>query len=92
MPQTQKRLGRPWRRTVARVIKRDGGVCHLCGGKGADSADHVIPRSMGGPDTMPNLKAVHHDVEPKCNRRRGNQDLEHWRADDDAHGVEDFPW
>ena len=67
-------LGRPWRRTVARVIRRDGGICHLCGQPGADSADHIIPRSHGGPDHPSNLRAVHHNVEPRCNRIRGNAD------------------
>lgn len=29
---------------------------------------------------MDNLAAVHHDVEPKCNRRRGNRSIEATRA------------
>lgn len=50
------------------VIARDGGICHLCGEGGADSADHVISRAMGGPDTLDNLKAAH----LLCNLRKGN--------------------
>ncbi len=65
--------GRPWRRTVARVIRRDAGICWLCTQPGADSADHIQPRSQGGPDTLANLAAVHHDVEPRCNRYRGDR-------------------
>lgn len=73
-----KRTGRPWQRVKARVIRRDGGICHICGGPGADSADHLTPTSMGGRWLdMDNLAAVHHDVEPKCNRVRGNRSIEH---------------
>jgi 5-methylcytosine-specific restriction endonuclease McrA len=75
--------GRPWRRTVARVIRRDGGICHLCGQPGADSADHLVPRSQGGSDSLTNLRAAHHDVWPKCNRVRGDRDIEWARAEID---------
>ena len=44
-----------------------GTVCHLCGRDGADSADHLIPRSLGGPDTLDNLRPAH----LSCNQRRG---------------------
>ena len=50
-----------------RVIARDGYLCHLCGLPGADSVDHLIPRSRGGDDTAANLKAAHN----ACNNRRG---------------------
>lgn len=70
-------LGRPWRRTVARVIRRDAGICWICGQPGADTADHVIPRAQGGPDTMDNLRAAHHNVPPYCNRVKGNRTLEY---------------
>lgn len=73
--------GRPWRRTVARVIRRDGGICHICGRPDADSADHIVPRSQGGPDTMDNLRAVHHKVAPHCNMIRGDRSIEHARTE-----------
>lgn len=76
-----KRTGRPWQRLKARVIRRDGGICHICGGPGADSADHLVPHSLGGTDTLDNLAAVHHDIPPKCNRVRGNRSLEQVRAE-----------
>jgi 5-methylcytosine-specific restriction endonuclease McrA len=71
---------RPWRRTVARIIRRDGGICHLCGQPGADSADHVIPKSQGGSDHASNLRAVHHNVAPRCNRIRGDRPIEQTQA------------
>lgn len=54
------------------VIRRDGFVCHLCGGavkRGDVHLDHVIPRSKGGPDTADNLKVAH----STCNLRKGNR-------------------
>ena len=36
------------------VLNRDGWTCVYCGQYG-DRADHVIPASKGGPDTMENL-------------------------------------
>lgn len=49
------------------VIERDHGICHLCGQPGADTADHVIPRSVGGSDALSNLKAAHR----RCNLVKG---------------------
>lgn len=84
-------LGRPWRRTVAYVVDRDRGICHICGGPGADSADHIVPRSQGGTDDASNLLAVHHNVEPRCNRVRGDGPVELARALL-APDVDDFEW
>lgn len=62
------RTGRPWRRIRDRIIRRDGGICHICGNPGATTADHIIPVSLGGTDNPSNLRAAH----PYCNRVRGN--------------------
>ena len=75
-----KRTGRPWSRKVARILRRDAGICHLCGGDGADSADHLVPWSHGGSDHDSNLAAVHHKVAPYCNRVRGTSSIEAARA------------
>ena len=48
---TRRRGGRRWRRLVAYVLVRDGGVCWLCGHDGADTGDHVLPI-----DTHPHLE------------------------------------
>jgi 5-methylcytosine-specific restriction endonuclease McrA len=72
-----KRTGRPWQRKKARVIRRDGGICHLCGHPGADTADHLVPWSQGGTDEYANLAAAHID----CNRRRGNRPIDVARAE-----------
>jgi 5-methylcytosine-specific restriction endonuclease McrA len=64
---------RPWRRTVAYVLRRDGHICWICGQPGADSADHVIPVAHGGTDHPTNLRAIHHKAEPRCNLIRGDK-------------------
>jgi 5-methylcytosine-specific restriction endonuclease McrA len=55
-----------------RVVRRDGGICHLCGQPGADTADHLLPWSKGGRNTMDNLRAAHGE----CNRRRSDRPVE----------------
>lgn len=62
---------------VASVLALYGTECHLCGQDGADSADHVIPRSKGGPVwDLANARPAH----KLCNIRRGAQDLAAWFA------------
>lgn len=56
-----------WARIRRQVLERDMGVCHLCGGEGANSVDHLIPFSLGGTDNLDNLAAAH----ASCNSRRG---------------------
>ena len=56
-----------WDRIRLRVLLRDGHVCQLCGRPGANSVDHIIPRSKGGTHDMDNLRAAH----MVCNNRRG---------------------
>ena len=65
-------LGRPWRRLVAQVIREEP-TCWLaypgiCTGR-SQTADHVIPRSQGGPDTRANTRGACHP----CNRHRLNR-------------------
>lgn len=70
------RTGRPWTRTKARVIRRDAGICHLCGRPGADTADHIVPVAHhGAVYDLANLAAAHHDVWPHCNRLRGDRSI-----------------
>ncbi len=66
-------------RKLIRIRRRDGQRCWLCGEhldfrrdeNGAVpgvTADHVVPRSHGGPDSIDNLRLAH----SKCNNERGN--------------------
>lgn len=73
-----KRTGRPWQRVKARIIRRDAGICHLCGQPGADTADHLLPVSLGGSLYDPaNLAAAH----IACNRQRGNRPVDVARSE-----------
>lgn len=67
-------------RLVAATLAEYGTTCHLCGAEGATSADHLIPRSRGGPDTLDNLRPAH----LSCNKRRGDMTLDEWRAVNDS--------
>ena len=56
--------------TRAAVIRRDGYVCQICRDlvKTWDvHIDHIIPYSLGGPDSLSNLRVTH----SRCNMRRG---------------------
>lgn len=62
-----------WKTLKARVLKRDGYTCYLCGGD-ADTADHVIPVAQGGTHDMDNLAAICtpcHDVKTETERLAG---------------------
>ena len=62
----------PYRRSVPvtrrAVFGRDGNLCQYCGGP-AESLDHVLPRSKGGPHTWDNVVACCR----ACNVRKGNR-------------------
>ncbi len=74
---------RRWRRNLCELlVERDGPDCGLChqyvdlsipsGPRGNDqgpSVDHIHPRSLGGPDTLENVRLTHWG----CNRNRGNR-------------------
>jgi 5-methylcytosine-specific restriction endonuclease McrA len=56
--------------SLKRLGERDGWRCHICGRRvhSVDaSADHLVPRSMGGSNRMINLRLAH----LICNSRRG---------------------
>lgn len=54
-----------WLRVSRFVLERDGFVCYYCGNE-ATTADHVIPKSKGGPAEPWNLVAA---CRP-CNSRK----------------------
>lgn len=61
----KSRLPSDWSTRRLVVLKRDKGICHLCGEPGADTVDHVI---AGDDHSLGNLKAVHDKVPPHCHR------------------------
>jgi 5-methylcytosine-specific restriction protein A len=46
-------------RDAKRIMRRQGGVCHVCGQAGADQVDHVVPLSEGGSDDDANKAPIH---------------------------------
>lgn len=68
--------GRRAQRLVKATLARYGDVCHLCGRRGATSADHIIPRAHGGDDSLDNLRPAH----VSCNSSRGKMSLDEWKA------------
>lgn len=68
--------GRYAQQLTALCLATYGTRCHLCRQDGADSADHVIPRSKGGDDSIDNLRPAHQG----CNSARGDMDLAEWFA------------
>lgn len=65
-PLEQLHLVAPWERLRLYVLRRDNWTCRYCGGP-ANSVDHVIPFSKGGPNITWNLVAA---CMP-CNTRKG---------------------
>lgn len=63
-------------RLTAQVLATYGTVCHLCRTEGATTADHLIPRTAGGPNTLANCRPAHRD----CNVKRGSMPLTIWFA------------
>lgn len=61
---------RRWRSLRAYVLQRDGGICYLCGGLGADTVDHIVSVANGGTDALDNLASVHDRVAPHCHRAK----------------------
>ena len=55
-----------WRKIRARVLTRDQHTCQRCGLE-ATHVDHVIPRRLGGDDSMDNLQALC----KRCNLSKG---------------------
>ncbi|RZU64598.1 HNH endonuclease [Microterricola gilva] len=65
--------GRKAQQYVKLTLSTYGTVCWLCGLPGANSADHVIPRSKGGAVFhLDNLGPAH----KHCNESRGNRPAE----------------
>lgn len=57
-----------WRKLREIVIRRDGGTCQLCGLEG-NHVDHIVPRKLGGDDSLLNLQLLCE----QCNLQKGGR-------------------
>jgi hypothetical protein len=57
-----------WRKLRKAILIRDGYICWICGGDGADSVDHLEARVHGGATFDRDNLAAAHKV---CNSRKG---------------------
>jgi 5-methylcytosine-specific restriction protein A len=48
-----------WKTRKAKVLRRDRGICHVCGGPGATEVDHLLNVARGGNHELSNLAAIH---------------------------------
>jgi 5-methylcytosine-specific restriction endonuclease McrA len=71
MPTTRKRnelASGKWKKLRIEILARDGYICSICGGDGADTVDHIVARVHGGDIwDRENLAAAH----KSCNSRKG---------------------
>lgn len=52
-------LPKNWGAIRRRILRRDQGICYICGKPGANQVDHIRPASQGGGDEDSNLAAIH---------------------------------
>lgn len=67
----KSRLPPNWPALRRFVMERDGAICHICRGPGADRVDHVVQGDDHSPE---NLAPVHDEVYPHCHRFKSSQE------------------
>jgi 5-methylcytosine-specific restriction protein A len=67
----KERLPSDWSTRRLIVLKRDKGICHLCGNAGADTIDHLI---QGDDHSLTNLAPVHDRLAPHCHRTKSSNE------------------
>lgn len=73
-----RRLPSDWAARRATVMTRDGAICWICHGPGADEVDHI---HRGDDHSLINLAPIHQDVYPFCHRKKSSAEgnRERWR-------------
>ncbi|UCF70338.1 MAG: HNH endonuclease [candidate division WOR-3 bacterium] len=60
--------------TKKNVIKRDNHQCQYCGKRAGEmTADHILPKALGGDESWENLVCACHE----CNNKKGDSSLKH---------------
>jgi 5-methylcytosine-specific restriction protein A len=73
-----RRLPSNWPDIRARVLARDGAICWVCHGPGADEVDHKV---RGDDHSLGNLAPIHQAVYPFCHRKKSSAEgnYERWK-------------
>jgi 5-methylcytosine-specific restriction endonuclease McrA len=71
-----------WRKIRERVLVRDNYTCYYCACE-ATTVDHIVPRRLGGDDSMDNLVAAC----KKCNYSKGGRFFESTATPPTPHGL-----
>lgn len=67
----KEQLPADWPSLRKEVFARDGKICHICGGDGADRVDHIVPGNNHAPE---NLAPVHDFAPPHCHRKKSSKE------------------
>jgi 5-methylcytosine-specific restriction endonuclease McrA len=71
-----------WRRIRKIVINRDG-CCQRCGTEEGLTVDHIVPRTLGGDDSLSNLEVLC----GSCNSSKGGRFFERAKTPPTLHGL-----
>ena len=71
-----------WRKLRQVVINRDG-CCQRCGTEDNLTVDHIVPRKLGGDDSLSNLEVLC----AQCNTSKGGRFFEPSRTPPTLHGL-----
>jgi 5-methylcytosine-specific restriction endonuclease McrA len=71
-----------WRKVRQVVINRDG-CCQRCGTEDNLSVDHIVPRKLGGDDSLNNLEVLC----GSCNSSKGGRFFDVPRTPPTLHGL-----
>jgi len=71
-----------WRKIRQLVINRDG-CCQRCGTEDNLSVDHIVPRKLGGDDSLSNLEVLC----AACNSSKGGRFFESHKTPPTLHGL-----
>ena len=71
-----------WRKIRQSVINRDG-CCQRCGTEERLTVDHIVPRVLGGTDSLDNLQVLCNI----CNSSKGGRFFESSKTPPTLHGL-----
>ena len=74
---------------IRRILRRDKGICYVCGKAGATEVDHIIPLCEGGDDTDANRAAIHkvpcHQAKTQAEALRHNPRAQSRKRQEEQH-------